>query len=133
MRALTDIVRLPTAASRQPDNHRYAAQQKAKIVMREETAHRFGFRSPGQREAMKLAQQMRAITQTPALIAVSAILRCLDEETYTKVLHQLAPGALSENEPAQQAFATAKVSRLTVGQQLDLFNAFDELSREAQP
>jgi hypothetical protein len=132
MPANPNVVRLPTAATRKPDNNRYAAQRKARMALRDQTADRFHFRFPGQREAMKLAVRLEAITQTPALIAVSAILRCLDDETYVKVLHQLAPGALSQNEAARQAFITAKASRLTIGEQLDLLNALDELRGEAR-
>lgn len=130
--ALADgkIVPLPTAAQRRVDNNRYADQRREALALRSSTPFAGRYRSSYDREADRLAGTLTDIKQTPELLILSAMLRVMEAETVTKVLEQLAPGAVNKSEPHEQAVATIKASRLTVGQQFDLFRAFDRLHGE---
>lgn len=125
--AALNVVVLPTAAPRQVDNYRYADQRRA---MREARAgNRFAdrYKHPHDREAERLAAELTTIEQSPALLIVSAMIRTMDADAVTKVLEQLAPGAVGGSKPHKDAVATIKASRLNLGQQFDLMRAFDRL------
>lgn len=125
-----NVVALPTAATRQVDNHRFADQRRASLEARKASPFTGRYKHHQEREADRLAAELRAIEQTPALLIVSAMLRTMEAEAITRLLEQLAPGAVTGSEPARQAVATIKASRLNLGQQFDLMRALDRLRAE---
>ncbi len=124
------VVPLPTAARRRVDNARYADQRREALALRKVTPFAGHYRSSHDRDADRLAETLSDIKQTPELLILSAMLRVMEADTVAKVLEQLAPGAVNKSAPHEQAVATIKASRLTVGQQFDLFWAFDRLRGE---
>lgn len=129
--AAVNVVALPSAAPRKVNNYQFAGQRRAASEERKDSPFASGYRAPWEREADRLAQELAGIEQTPALLIVSAILRTMDAHQYARVVEQLAPGAVAGRAPAMQALATIKASRLCVGEQLDLFRAFDRMRGEA--
>jgi len=129
--AAPNVVPFPNAATRKVDNYRFADQRRAVLAARKESPLCARYLAPWERAADRLAQDLADIEQTPALLIVSAILRTLDADQYTRVLEQLAPGAILGRKPVMQAIATVKASRLCVGEQLDLYRAFDRQRGEA--
>jgi hypothetical protein len=121
---------LPTAAPRRVDNYRFAEQRRASLVARKASPFADRYQHHQEREANQLAVDLTAIDQTPALLIVSAILRSMDDEAVTKVLEQLAPGAVAGRPAHCQAVATVKASRLNLGQQFDLIRALNRLNGE---
>lgn len=128
----TNVVALPGAAPRKVDNYRFADQRRAAGNARKESPFAERYRHHHAREADRLAADLSAITQTPALLIVSAILRTMDADAARKVMEQLAPGALSNRPAHQQALATAMASRLSTGGQFDLMRALDRLHGEVR-
>lgn len=128
--AAPNVVAFPNAAARKVDNYRYADQRRAVLAARKDSPLCARYLAPWEREADKLAEDLASIEQTPALLIASAILRTMDADQYTRVLEQLAPGAVSGRKPTMQAIATVKASRLCVGEQFDLFRALDRLRGE---
>jgi len=126
--AAPNVVRLPTAQTRQVRQNYNQAAWNARAALRKASPWPGEYVHPQQRDARKLAEQLQGVEQTPALIIASAILASLDADAHAKVVAQLAPGALSGRTAMVQALATARASRLNVGQQLDLFNALDRLN-----
>ncbi|WP_267395011.1 MULTISPECIES: hypothetical protein [unclassified Sphingomonas] len=128
-RAAGNIAVLPTAAGRKVDNYRFAEQRRASMQARQSS--RFaGLHKPHyDRAADRLATDLAAIEQTPALLIISAILRTMESDAVTKVLEQLAPGAVGGSSAHCQAVATVKASRLNLGEQFDLMRAFDRLHK----
>ena len=126
------VVVLPTAAARKIDNYRFAEQRRAALSARKGNPFADRYQHHQQREADRLAEDLTAIDQTPALLIVSAILRSMDSEAVTKVLEQLAPGAAAGRPAHCQAVAAVKVSRLNLGQQFDLMRALDRLNAEGR-
>ncbi len=131
--AAGNIVALPTAAPRQVDNHRFADQRRASLAARKASRFTDRYQHHQQREADRLAKELTQIQQTPELLIVSAILRTMEADTVTRVLEQLAPGAVTGSTPHAQAVTTVKASRLNLGQQMDLMRAFDRLHGEVRP
>lgn len=129
MSAATNVVRLPTAARRKPDNHRFAEQRRAALELCRASRFAERYQCPVDRKSMTLAKQLREIEQTPALIIASAILRCIDANTYTRIVEQIAPGVVGGKPVYHQALATIRASRLTVSEQHYLLNAFARLDR----
>lgn len=129
--AAPNVVALPNAAARKVDNYRYADQRRAVLAARKDSPLCANYRAPWARKADRLAEELAGIEQTPALLIVSAILRTIDADQYMRVLAQLAPGAVSGRKPVMQAIATVKASRLNIGEQLDLYRAFDRQRGEA--
>lgn len=128
--AAPNVVAFPNAAARKVGNYRFAEQRRAVTAARKESPLCARYLSHQEREADRLAQELAGIEQTPALLIVSAILRAMEPDQYTRVLEQLAPGVVSGRAPAMQAIAMVKASRLCVGEQFDLFRAFDRLRGE---
>lgn len=126
----SNVVRLPNAAARQVNNWRYSAQRKAGRALKAASPFNGRYVDPSTRAGRALAEQAMAITQTPALVIVSAILHSMDSEAFAKVAAELAPAALGNNEAARQALATLRISRMNVGQQLDFFRGLDFLRGE---
>jgi hypothetical protein len=126
------VVPLPGAATRQVDNSRYADQRRASRAARQETPFADRYKPWYDREADQLAADLSDIRQTPELLILSAMLRTMEAEAVTKVLEQLAPGAVTGSEPHRQAVTTIKASRLNLGQQFDLSRAFDRLRGEGR-
>lgn len=83
---LSNVVRLPTAARRQPQNNRYAAQRANSTALKEETAGRFDYQFPSVRAAMRAAETFRKTTPTPALLIVTAMFKALPEESQQEVM-----------------------------------------------
>ena len=129
--AAPNVVAFPNAAARKVDNYRFAEQRRAVLAARKDSPLCARYLSHQEREADRLAEELASIEQTPALLIVSAILRTMDADQYTRVLEQLAPGAVSGRKPVMQAIATIKASRLCVAEKLDLFRAFDRQRGEA--
>ena len=125
--AASNVVALPTAAPRKVNNYRYAEQRRAVMEAREESPFADVYQPHYDRAADRLAAEVSAIEQTPALLIVSAMLRALDPAAVTKVLEQLAPGAVAGRPAHCQAVATVKASTLNLGQQFDLLRALDRL------
>ncbi len=57
----------------------------------------------------------------------------MEADAFTRVLEQLAPGAVTGSTPHAQAVATVKASRLNLGQHIDLMRAFGRLRGEVRP
>lgn len=129
--AAGNIVALPTAATRNVDNYRFAEQRRAVMAARQTSPFADRYRAPSERTADKLAAEVSTIEQTPALLIVSAMLRALDPAAITKVLEQLAPGADAGRPAHRQAVATVKASTLDLGEQFDLLRALDRLHGES--
>lgn len=132
--ALADgkVIALPTAAARKVDNYRFAEQRRAALSARKGNPFADRYQHHQEREADQLAADFAAIQQTPALLIVSAILRSMDSEAVTKVLEQLAPGAVAGRPAHCQAVTAVKVNRLNLGQQFDLLRALDRLNAEGR-
>ncbi|MBI0477495.1 hypothetical protein D9601_19350 [Sphingomonas sp. MA1305] len=126
------VVALPTATARQVSNSRFAEQRRASLAARKASPFADRYQHHQEREADRLAGDLTTIEQTPALLIVSAILRTMDGEAVTKVLEQLAPGAVTGRPAHSQAVATVKASRLNLGQQFDLMRALDRLHGEGR-
>lgn len=127
-----NVVILPTAATRQVANSRFAEQRRASLAARKASPFADRYQHHQEREADRLAADLSVIEQTPALLIVSAILRSMDGEAVSKVLEQLAPGAVAGRPAHCQAVATVKASRLNLGQQFDLMRALDRLHGEGR-
>lgn len=126
------VVALPGAAARQVNNRRFADQRIAAREARSASPFADRYQHPRDRDADRLAVNLSDIQQTPEMLVVSAILRCLDETTAEKVLDQLAPAALSDRQSHRQAFAIAQASRLNLGQHFDLLRALGRLNVETR-
>lgn len=127
-----NVVILPTAAARRINNHQFADQRRASFAARQASPFKSRYRHHQEREADRLAAELAAIEQTPALLIVSAMVRALDEAAVTKIMEQLAPGAVVKRLPNEQAVAAVKASRLNVGQHFDLLRALDRLRAEGR-
>lgn len=130
--AAPNVVVLPTAAPRQVDNLRYAGQRRAARAARQAEPWPGEKLFPGQREAIRKAEVLRNIQQTPALLIVTALMGAMDDDTRRRVIEALAPGVAVGRDVSVQAVAAVQASRLTIGEQLDLDFAFRRLTEEGR-
>ena len=126
--AAPNVVAFPNAAARKVDNYRYADQRRAVLAARKESPLCARYLSPADRKADRLAEDLAGIEQTPALLIVSAILRTLEPEQYDRVVEELT--GRPDYVPGRKALATVKASRLCLGDQFDLYRAFDRIRGE---
>ena len=84
------IVRLPTAARRAVNNHRWKEQREAGRALKQRHADRFDYALPFEREKMaeveRMADYMLDNPMTAERAVIYAIVRALDEDTQLKVL-----------------------------------------------
>ncbi|WP_139330429.1 hypothetical protein [Sphingomonas sp. Sph1(2015)] len=125
-----NVVALPTAAPRKVVNSRFAEQRQASLAARKNGLFSGRYQHHQEREANRLAAELSAISQTPELLIVSAILRSLEPALIGKILEQLAPGVVAGSAAHRQAVATVQASNLNLGQQFDLMRAFARLRGE---
>ncbi len=121
--AAPNVVAFPNAAARKVDNYRFADQRRAVLAARRESPLCARYLSPADRKADRLAEDLVGIEQTPELLIVSAILRTMEPEQYDRVVEQLT--GRHDYVPGRKALATVKASRLCLGEQMDLYRAFD--------
>jgi len=121
----SNVVRLPTAAARQVDNYRYAAQRRAALAARCGSPFPNRHRSPSQREADTVADMLAGVEAGAGIRIVTAVLHALDMEQRRAVVERLAVESLSGAPEARQALAVAKSAAMSIGQQLDLVRALD--------
>jgi hypothetical protein len=126
------VTSLPTASPRRVNNYRFAEQRRAAIAARKASPFAGRYLHHHEREANQLASDLAPIVQTPVLLIVSALLRTMDDHAVSKVLEQLAPGAVAGRTAHRQAVTAVKVSRLNVGQLLDLLRAQGRLNGEGR-
>ncbi len=124
-----NVVAFPNATARKVDNYRYADQRRAVLAARKESPLCARYLSPADRKADRLAEDLAGIEQTPELLIVSAILRTMEPEQYDRVVEQLT--GRHDYVPGRKALATVKASRLCLGDQFDLYRAFDRRRGEA--
>lgn len=124
-----NVVKLPTAASRQVNNNRFAEQRAAKAAVRKvqpwpgESLRRGGW------QAVEQAKTFDSLEQSPALVLAMMIARALPSEIREKVVSDLAAGA-SINEDAKGALSAVKFATMTVGDVCDLDAARAYLDRQ---
>jgi len=121
----SNVVRLPTAAARQVDNYRYAAQRRAALAARCGSPFPDRHRSPWQREADTVADMMAGVETGAGIRIITAVLHALDMDQRRAVVERLAVESLSGAPEARQAVAVAKSAAMTLGQQMDLVRALD--------
>jgi hypothetical protein len=121
--AAPNVVAFPNAAARKVDNYRFADQRRAVLAARKESPLCARYLSPADRKADRLAEDLVGIEQTPELLIVSAILRTMEPEQYDRLVEQLT--GRHDYVPGRKALATVKASRLCLGDQMDLYRAFD--------
>lgn len=121
--AAPNVVAFPNAAARKVDNYRFADQRRAVLAARKESPLCARYLSPADRKADRLAEDLVGIEQTPELLIVSAILGTMEPEQYDRVVEQLT--GRHDYVPGRKALATVKASRLCLGDQFDLYRAFD--------
>lgn len=119
-----NVVILPTAAPRQIHQQWNKETRAAKRALRD--AHPWPGESlfPSQREAIKRAETINQVRQTPELRVAFAILTALDIEMRKKVVERLAVESLSGSPEARQALAIGQCASLTVGESIDMDFAF---------
>ncbi|SDD58576.1 hypothetical protein SAMN05444678_11686 [Sphingomonas sp. YR710] len=130
MDAPSNVVRLPTAAPRKPNNHRFKEQRAAGYEAKQASVFRERYINPRVRAVMGDAETIMGIEQTPALLIASALFALADPDTQQKAMEQLAPGAVVGRKAHIQAIATMRRLRATtIGEQYDFYNAIDELEK----
>lgn len=98
--AASNIVRLPTAASRRPDNNRYKEQRAAKAALRAASPWPGKFQHPPTK-AEELAERL---THTPELLIVMMLLQAADVAVKAHVLYGVEYAALRvDNEATRNA------------------------------
>ena len=125
----TNVLRLPTAASRkvqQPCNRWGRAARKE---LREATPWPGEYIHHQRRAAMRKAEILISIERTPALVLALAIFAELDQDTRLRVIGQMAKGGAS-GEVCQAIELTSTVGT-TFGEQWDLMWAMDRLRGKA--
>jgi hypothetical protein len=123
--AAPNVVRLPTAASRQVKQNYNREAAGARRSLREAAPWPGEYRHPSDRAMDELAALLLAIEPTPASELLRAILSTLDDEARATVAKVLAPGVVCGRESARQAFALLRSTKLTVGDQHYLGLALD--------
>jgi hypothetical protein len=121
--AAPNVVAFPNAAARKVDNYRYADQRRAVLAARKDSPLCARYLSPADRKADKLAEDLAGMEQTPALLITSAILGTMTQDQYDRVVDQLT--GRRDYIPGRKALAVVKASRMCLGEQMDLYRAFD--------
>ena len=120
-----NVTILSSAAPRRVEQRCTRASRAATKALRENHAHKFSFRWPGERAQDERAAILGSLQRDPAVILAHAILAVLDKDTRLRVIGQLAECAhLAEG---RQAFELAQYTMMNVGQRLDLARAMDRL------
>ena len=130
--APTNVVILPTAAPRQVHQMWNKATRAERLVLREAHPWPGDHLRPGQRDAIRRAQTIRSVRQTPALRIVFALLAAMDVETRQKVTTRLAREARTGSSDATEALAIGECASLTVGESLDMEFAFKWLAERTE-
>ena len=124
------VIRLPTAAPRQVQQPRNRHTRAAARALREESPFPERFMFPGQREAMKRAEVLSEIEQTPALLIAEALFALLDRGDQMKVIAHLAAGAAAGRKTSRQAVEVTRAQMLCFGDKMDLLRALEQLRGE---
>lgn len=123
----TNVVRLPTAATRKVKQPCNKSAHAIRNEMRKEWPGEFIF--PSEREAMKTASMLMDVHATPELELLMGICAALDDGQRTTVLERLAPRVAMGHRSAQQALALFRTTKMTVGESVDLTNAMRRMNR----
>lgn len=126
-RADPNVVILPTAPQRmvQQNYNRAASVERKKL--REGSPFIAHYRHPQKREAMKRAEVMREVRQTPELMVLLMILESIPRDQRQGMLEKLALRAVV-SPLFRQALEIIRSTMLNVGEQMDLMSAMDELA-----
>lgn len=125
----SDIVRLPTSAPRQVRQKCNRWTRAAKQELREEQPWPGEYIDPGRRQALRDAEKIASVEQTPALAIVLALVRTLDEEQFYRLIGDIAANG---GPAASDAITLVNAQKLTVGRALDLRWALERVRGEAQ-
>ena len=123
--AAPNVVRLPTAAPRQVQQHYNRKAAQARRDLRTKVPWPGTYRHPQDRAMDALAALLLAIEPTAVTELLRAILATLDDEARTKVATVLAPGVVCGRDSARQAFALFRSTKMTVGDEHYLGLALD--------
>lgn len=126
--ASPNVVVLPTAAPRQVQQNYNRAARAARAALREEAPWPGEYQHHRQREAMRRAEIIQETARTPEMLLVSMLLQTIDDDARRKIAEGLAPSVVVGDRTALQAFAILQCSRMTVGEQLDLQRAQQQLN-----
>lgn len=125
-----EVAILPTAPDRQVQQPWNRANRAERAKLRSESPFAERYQHPQQREAMKRAEVMREVGQTPELIVLLSILETLDRDTRLAMVERLAWRAVAK--PVfRQALEIIRSTTLNLGEQMDLARALDTLTGEA--
>lgn len=124
-----NVAILPTAASRQVHQRWNKASRAARSELRERYGARFPYTLPGIRAAMRDAQLILKLEESPELAMILAVWKALPTDTRDEAEKSLRLMALAGG-PAEQALAVVK--RRSIGEQVDLDAALNRLRERAQ-
>lgn len=112
----SNVVRIPTAAARKVDNHRFREQRIQARQLKAGEAHRFTHLWPAQRASMRDAETFVALEMTPALMIASAIFETLQPAQQEAAMVHV--GKYKGSEKAQrEALLTMRLCRpMTIGE-----------------
>ena len=120
----TDVVRLPTAAPRQVKQPCNKAGRASRRAFREASPWPREYICPGRRAALRQAEELFGVEQTPALALALAIVAELNEEARLRVIGRVAAGGSTA---ARQAIALVRAETTTFGEKWDLLWAMERL------
>lgn len=113
-----NVTVLPTAARRQVEQRMNDPAREARKALRAETAGRFPYRPPHQREIEPLARAVVEYGDSALALLLISVLERLPREERLEVVEQLS--AL-DTEEGRRAHLIARTSVMNVGQELDLW------------
>lgn len=130
--ASPNVVMLPTAAPRQVQQNCNRFGRAARAALRKACPWPGEYQHHQQREAMRKAEIIQETARTPEMLLVSLLLQTIDDEARRKIAEGLTPSVVFGDRTAVQAFAILQCSRMTVGEQLDLQRAQQQLNEGAR-